>query len=139
MGLNILEFDELGNKPENVREFDLKYEEYQKSLSLDDKIVLDARLGFYCQPKSFKVFLDVDDNVGAQRIRDNKRPTDYYASMEEVLEKTKERSQENRIRRQKLYGVDIADMSNFNLIVTTGKTVPIEVDEIIEGFTKFQK
>jgi len=44
MGLNILAFDELGNTPENAKEFDLKYEEYQKNIPLEDNIVLDARL-----------------------------------------------------------------------------------------------
>jgi len=86
------------------------------------------------------VFLDVDDEIGAQRIRDNKRVTDNYSSEEEVLVKTKERSQDNRIRWQKLYGVDIADMSNFDLIVDTTKTLPQEVaDEIIMAFNQHKK
>lgn len=140
MGLNILQFDELGNKPENVREFDLKYEEYQKSLSLNDNIVIDARLGFYCQPKSFKIYLTIDDKVAAQRIFDNKRTTDHYASVEEVLQKTQQRAQENKIRYQKLYGVDISDVNNFDLVFdTTGKAPEQVVEDIVEEFDKFQK
>jgi hypothetical protein len=41
----------------------LKYEEYQKSLKLTDNIILDSRLGFYAQPKAFKILLDVDEEV----------------------------------------------------------------------------
>jgi cytidylate kinase len=68
MGLNIQDFNLLGDKPENQQEFDLKYEEYQKNLHLDDNIILDSRLGFYAQPKAFKVLLDVDEEVASKRI-----------------------------------------------------------------------
>lgn len=137
MWLSILQFDELGNKPENVAEFDLKYEDYQKALSLDDNIVLDARLGFYCQPKSLKIFLDVDPKVAAQRIFDNKRPTDNYSSVQEVLQKTAERSEENKIRYQKLYGVDITDFQNFDVIFdTTHNTLQQNIDQLLEIIKK---
>ncbi|MDR2540695.1 MAG: hypothetical protein LBD11_02705 [Candidatus Peribacteria bacterium] len=68
MGLNIYEFNLLGDSPEKAQEFDLKYEEYQKNLHLDEKIILDSRLGFYAQPKAFKVLLDVDEEVASKRI-----------------------------------------------------------------------
>ena len=140
MGLNILQFDELGNRPENVKEFDLKYEEYQKSLSLNENIIIDAWLGFYCQPKSFKIYLNIDAKVAAQRIFDNKRTTDNYASVEEVLAKTQQRAQENKIRYQKLYGVDITDFNNFDLIFdTTGKEPQDVVKQIVVEFEKFQE
>lgn len=61
MGLSISEFNLLGEKPENQKEFDLKYEEYQKNLPLESSIILESRLGFLCQPKAFKVFLDIRD------------------------------------------------------------------------------
>lgn len=44
MGISISEFNLLGEKPENQKEFDLKYEEYQKSLDPSSKILLDSRL-----------------------------------------------------------------------------------------------
>jgi cytidylate kinase len=68
MGLNIQDFNLLGDKPENQQEFDLKYEEYQKNLKLTDKVILDSRLGFYAQPHAFKILLDVDETVAGQRI-----------------------------------------------------------------------
>ena len=44
MGLTISEFNKLGELPENKEKFDLKYEEYQKSLDVNDTIILDSRL-----------------------------------------------------------------------------------------------
>lgn len=68
MGLTISEFNKLGELPENREKFDLKYEEYQKNLDVNDGIILDSRLSFYCQPKAFKVYLDVSDEEAARRI-----------------------------------------------------------------------
>lgn len=68
MGMTISEFNKEGEKPENREKYDLKYEEYQKNLPLDSKVILDSRLGFYCQPDAFKVYLDVSDEEAARRI-----------------------------------------------------------------------
>jgi cytidylate kinase len=62
MGLTIAERDQIGrNDPTKAQEHDLKFEDYQKSLSLDDNIILDGRMAFWCQPQAFKIFLDVSD------------------------------------------------------------------------------
>lgn len=140
MWLNILEFNELGERPENQKEFDLKYEEYQKSLDPTSKIVLESRLWFFCQPKSFKIFLTVDEESAAKRIFNNKRSTDDYTSWEEVLEKTKIRDKEDVERYKELYNVDYSDFKNYDLILdTTIKNVDETVDEIIEPFNKYKK
>jgi cytidylate kinase len=68
MGINIQDFNLLGDKPENQKEFDLKYEEYQKNLELTAAIILDSRLGFYVQPHAFKILLDVDEAIASERI-----------------------------------------------------------------------
>ena len=57
MWINIIEFNKMWDDPEKSAEFDLKYEEYQKSLKLTDNIILDSRLWFYAQPKAFKILL----------------------------------------------------------------------------------
>ncbi|MEI7558048.1 MAG: hypothetical protein WCJ45_04410 [bacterium] len=35
---------------------------------MNSKVILDSRLGFYCQQKAFKVYLDVSDEEAARRI-----------------------------------------------------------------------
>jgi cytidylate kinase len=72
-GMTMLERDKLGDKPENRKEFDLKYEEYQKSLDPTSKIILDGRMAFWCQPTAFNVFLDVDLDTSAHRIHESQR------------------------------------------------------------------
>jgi len=70
---------------------------------LNSNIILDSRLGFYNQPKAFKVFLDVDDYEGAKRIMQDDRTTDKYSSIEEFVRNTKSRNKTDSERYQKLY------------------------------------
>ena len=139
MGISISEFDELGARPENQHEFDLKYEDYQRSFSPDANIVLDSRLGFWCQPNSFKLFLTVDAREAAKRIFSQKRETDNYTSEEEVYEITKKRNDEQLERFQRLYNINYQDTTIFDLVVdTTGKKTEETISIILDAFTKRQ-
>lgn len=141
MGLTISEFNVLWEQPENKESFDLKYEEFQKNLDLNDTILLDSRLWFYCQPKAFKVFLDVSDEEAAKRIfGDTARVGDDYDTLEQVYQVTKQRNIDDLERFKELYAIDISDKNNFDLVVSTdGKTVEETAQEIIEKFNQFQK
>ncbi|MEI8090715.1 MAG: (d)CMP kinase [bacterium] len=139
MGLNIIQFNELGELPENREKFDLQYEEFQKNLDVNDNIVLDSRLSFYCQPKAFKVFLTVSDEEAARRIfNDKERSGDLYTSLDEVLAETKRRNIEDVERFKSLYTIDIMDMSQFDLVVDTTPNTPQKfIDLIVEKFHEF--
>lgn len=140
MGMTISEFNKEWEKPENKEIFDLQYEEYQKNLPLDSKIILDGRVSFYCQPKAFKVYLDVSDEEAARRIfADKERSWDAYDSLESTSAATKQRNIDDRQRYIDLYNVDIADKNNFDLVVNTdGKTPQNVAEEIIEVFNQFK-
>ena len=141
MWLTIFEFDKMGDLPGNKEKFDLQYEEFQKNLDINDNIVLDSRLAFYCQPKSFKVFLTISDEEAARRIfNDKNRVGDTYASIEDLMIATKKRNEEYTKRYKNLYGVDIMDMSHFDLVVdTTVSQAQYYIDFIAEKFQEFQK
>ena len=140
MWLSILEFNLLWEKPENQKEFDLKFEEYQKSLDVNSGILLESRLWFLCQPHAFKVFLDVSDEVASKRILWDNRTTDNYDSFESTLQATKERNESDRNRYIKLYWIDLWDESNYDLKISTDNKTPAEVcDGIIVAFEKYQK
>ncbi|MEI6773680.1 MAG: (d)CMP kinase [bacterium] len=126
---------------ENREKFDLKYEEYQKNLNVNDGIVLDSRLGFYCQPKAFKVYLDVTDEEAARRIfGDKERVGDHYDSLQAVQAATEKRNQDDIKRYKKLYNIDLSDRANFDLVVdTTGKFPQQVADEIIQVFNEYKK
>jgi CMP/dCMP kinase len=141
MDMTISEFNKEGEKPENREKFDLKYEEYQKKLDVNSNIILDSRLWFYCQPDAFKVYLDVSDEEAARRIfNDKDRKGDAYVSLQAVQEATNQRNIDDAKRYKELYGIDIRDMKNFDLVVNTdGKTPQNVADEIIRVFTQIKK
>ena len=141
MSLTISEFNALWELPENRESFDLKYEEYQKNLNLGADVILDSRLGFYCQPKAFKVFLDVTDEEAAKRIYgDKERTGDAYASVQIVQQATAKRNSDDTQRYKDIYNIDITDKNNFDLVVDTTGKIPQQVaDEIIEVFNEYKK
>lgn len=141
MWLTILERDQIGwSDPAKAREYDLQFDEYQKSLSLDSAIVLDSKLWFWNQPHSFKIFVDVSDEVGAQRVLNAQRDSDARNSYEEVLQTNAQRHQGHKENYTKLYGVDIFDMSHYDLVIDTTSLTPEEVlSQILEKFTVFIK
>lgn len=137
MWLTITQFDQLWRSdPSKAKEFDLKYEKYQKSLDVQSNIILDSRLSFWCQPAWFNVFLDVDDVVGAQRVFQAQRKDDETSSLEAVLQANRTRHQWHQSTYKKLYDVDLYDMSHYDLVIDTSDLSPLQVHEgIITAFT----
>ncbi len=131
MWINIIEFNKMWDDPEKSAEFDLKYEEYQKDLKLSDNIILDSRLGFYAQPKAFKILLDVDEEVAWERIFNAERETGKHASKERGINEVKERNSSDEARYMKLYNVDLWNPNNYNLVIDTSERTPEEVLHII--------
>ena len=131
MWINIIEFNKMWDDPDKSAEFDLKYEEYQKSLKLTDNIILDSRLGFYAQPKAFKILLDVDEEVAWERIFKAERDTDKHATKKHAVAEVKERNSSDEARYQKLYNVDLWNPNNYNLVIDTSERTPEEVLQII--------
>ena len=133
MGLTILEFDQIWwNDPAKAKEYDLKYEDYQKSLPLDSKVILDSKMSFFVQPDAFNVFMDVRDEVGAQRIYDQKRDSEAADSFEAVLEANRTRMEGQKATYLKLYDVDLFDMSHYDLVFDASEMTPEQSADRIE-------
>ncbi len=131
MWINIIEFNKMWDNPEKSAEFDLKYEEYQKNLKLTDNIILDSRLWFFAQPKAFKILLNVDEEIGWQRIFKAERDTDKHANKKHAIDEARERNASDEERYKKLYDVDVWNPSNYNLVIDTSDRTPEEVLQII--------
>lgn len=137
MWLNIHEFNLLWEKPENAKEFDLKYEEFQKGLDLNSNIILDSRLGFFAQPNAFKILLDVSEEIAWERIYKAERDTDKQESLQAAIEEVHNRNKADFERYTKLYNIDLRDQQNYDLVIDTWDKTPQEVANII--LEKFEK
>lgn len=137
-GMTIHERDQIWrNDPTKAAAHDLQYEEYQKSFSLDSRVILDGRMAFWCQPDGYNMFLDIDDQVGAERVFAAQRADDASESISHVLEVNRQRFEQGRQTYLKLYDVDIADSSHYDLWLDTTTLSPDEVfDRVLTWFTK---
>lgn len=131
MWLNIHEFNLLWEKPENAKEFDLKYEEYQQNLNTNSNIILDSRLWFFTQPNAFKILLTVDETIAWERIRNANRDTDKQESLQAAIQEVHNRNQADYKRYIKLYDIDLRNEKNYDLVIDTWDKTPEETANII--------
>ena len=102
-----------------------------------DNLVIDSRTAWHWIPQSFKVFLDLELDVAAQRIilnMDQERmlsenvpsnPHEYAVQLQERLD-----SETRRYRN--LYEIDPYNTSNYDLVVDTDANNVEQVVEIIQ-------
>ena len=98
--------------------------------------VFDSRLAWYFVPDSYKVFLKLDVEDAAKRVFEgNNRVAEAYANVLEAKEALIHRSEQEKSRYMDKYGVDIYDLSNYNMVIDTVDKTPEEIADIIQkGF-----
>ena len=132
MNLNITSFNEyLADHTEIDQQIENISAEYEKE---HYEFIIDARLGWYAVPESFKVYLRVDIDVAAKRaLEDNLRKgTENFATIEEQKQDMLRRYKLENERYWKLYHVHKEDMSNYDLVIDTTNKTPEEVASIIK-------
>lgn len=128
-GMSVTEFNEYVKQH---TEIDIQIENSAKDYAKEnDKFIIDARLGWYAVPESFKVYLKVDIDVAAKRAFENqdvqKKQTEMFSSIEEQKEDMIKRYKLENERYFKVYGVRKDDMSNYDLVIDTTNLTPEEV------------
>lgn len=135
MGMSVTEFNKY---VEDHPEIDRKLEsEATKYAETNQDFIIDARMGWYSVPESFKVYLKVDRDVGAQRaFNDEKRKkTENFATVEEYKIDMIKRANLEVERYYNLYGVRKDDMNNFDLVVdTTNLTIEEVKQKILDEY-----
>ena len=132
MGLDITSFNAyLVDHPEIDLQIEKSASEYAKD---HDNFIIDARLGWYAVPESFKVYLRVDIDVAAQSaFKDSDRKSsESFATVEEQKVDMQKRFKMENERYWNLYHVRKEDMSNYDLVVDTTNMTPEEVAEEIK-------
>lgn len=123
--------------PEIDRQIEQNAREYAKE---HENLVIDARLGWYVVPESFKVYLKVDINEAARRaFYDAKRKSsENLQSIEEQKIDMQKRYQLENERYYNLYGVRKEDESNYDIVIdTTNMTAEQVTDIIIQEYEKW--
>ncbi len=140
MGLDITGFNKyVANHPEIDQQIEKSASEYAKN---HDNFIIDARLGWYAVPESFKVYLKVDIDVAAKRAFEdqNRKGTENFATVEEQKQDMIERYNLENERYWQVYHIRKDDMNNYDLVVDTTNLTPNEVaDKIKKAYFLWQK
>ncbi len=140
LGMDITAFNVyVKEHPEIDRQIEQNAREYAKE---HENFVIDARLGWYAVPESFKVYLKVDINEAARRaFYDVKRKSsENLQSIEEQKIDMQKRYQLENERYYNLYGVRKEDESNYDIVIdTTNMTAEQVTDIIIQEYEKWLK
>jgi cytidylate kinase len=122
---------EFNARAEQNPEMDHQIDEELRKLREHSDIVIDSRLGFYWIPESFKVYLDLDNDVAMARIfKDANFNTERSGSgeggtsMDEVMDQVETRMRSERLRFKKLYGVNPYSIEHFDLVIDTARHSP---------------
>ena len=131
MGLTTLQLNEWSAKDRSV---DDKIDSRTKTLGeASDHIIVDSRLAWHFIPDAYKVFLSVDPSVGAERVFEASRSDESHGSLVEALENNRSRTRLESERYRTLYGIELRDYRNYDLVVDTSFASPAEVAATIEA------
>ena len=138
-GMSVTEFGEYVQKHPEI---DMKIERSATEYAKDhDNIVIDAKMGWYAVPESFKVYLKVDIDIAAKRAfaDPNRKRSDSLPTLEAQKADMIKRTQNDLSRYYHLYNVHRDDMSNYDFILDTGNLRPEEVlERIKEEYIKWK-
>ena len=119
------------NHPEIDRQIENSAAEYAKT---HDNFIIDARLGWYAVPESFKVYLKVDLDVAARRafFYEARKDSEKFNTLEEQKADIQKRYKLENERYWQLYQVRKEDESNYDLVIDTTELTGEETADIIE-------
>ena len=132
---------ELNKYMETHPELDREIDDGVASLSEIDKLlIIDSRMAWHFTKGTFKVYLSVDIETSALRIMTANRKGEHAATLEETVKETRERRESEIKRYSEKYGVNIGDLSNYDLVVDTTYLTPEQVAACIEeGFREWRE
>ena len=135
--MSVTEFNQYVEKhPEIDQQIEMNATNYAKE---HENFIIDARLGWYSVPESFKIYLKVELNESAKRAfaDPNRKKTENFATVEEYKEDLKKRYELENKRYFQLYGIHKEDMNNYDFVLDTTHLTPEEAKEKI--LTEYKK
>jgi cytidylate kinase len=142
-----LTLQEFNRKAELKPDIDFQIDERLRQMRDERDIVIDARLGFYWIPESFKVYLDLNSDLAVARIYKDvslnvgrEQSGEGGMDMGVVMDQVMERMRNERKRFKKIYGVDPYNPEHFDLVIDTARHSPQTVAlTIFDQYKKWLK
>ncbi len=136
MNMNTYEFNKyMASHPEFDKILDTKLCEYE---NIEGNFLFDSRMAWHFVPSSFKVYMQVSTKVAGERVYNANREDETYLSVEDAIDKLTKRRNCEKERFLQTYGVDITDLSNYDVVINTeNKTKKQVFEEICVAFEKW--
>ena len=139
-GMTLAEYNKLG---ETSSETDIEVDEYQKKLGeTEDNFIIEGRTSWHFIPHSLKIYIDVDELVGAERVfaslqKENERNEDNeLKTVRDVLASHQKRRVSDTKRYKKYYNFDVYDKTNYDFIINSSKQSKEESFTMLYDFVK---
>jgi predicted cytidylate kinase len=99
--------------------------------------IIDSRMAWHFVQNALKVFLSVSRDTAAHRIMgDGARASESYANHATAVAALGKRRQSETTRYRQLYGVDIVDFANYDLVVVTDDADVADVTALVLAAAK---
>lgn len=130
-GMDVAEFGRLAEKDPS---YDRVIDERQKEIALEhQEIIVEGRLSAWFVPQAdLKIWLYAPVECRVLRIQSR----DTIADLDTASRLTSEREKSEAIRYKTYYGIDIADLSPYHLILNSSLLGVEELGEIVTGAIK---
>jgi len=134
MGISITEINIRAETEPNIDE---KTDSWLRSFRDKSKLVIDSRTAYHWIPESFKVYLDLPEEIAKQRIvnsiKENplRAQSEQVSTPEEAYQKMQERFASEQKRYWEKYKINNADKNNYDLVIDTNKNNLEEVVNLI--------
>lgn len=105
-----------------------------------DDLIFDSRLAFNFIPDSFKVYLAVDPEVGAERVLGDERGSEKNIDLKGTMDSNNARMEKEDGVFSNLYGIDLRNMDNYDAVIDTSDLTPKEIaKEIFSDYREWKK
>jgi len=130
-----LSLEEFGKLAENNVSYDHQIDDRQKELSkVKDNLIMEGRLAGHMSleappsKKVLRILLKAPLDVRVRRVMQRENST---SSFKFELDKTKTREESESVRYKTYYGIEMADMSIYDLVIDSSKFDPETIVDII--------
>ncbi len=138
-GISVTALNEMAEKQ---AELDRMVDDYLLSLNdTEESLILDSRMAWHFVKKTLKIRLTVDPDVAVARIfKDTAELREQFPDLETAIDEVARRKKSEIKRYQDLYGVDISDPKNFDLVINTSHKAPDDVTRAFDqAFVEYKK
>jgi cytidylate kinase len=140
MGLTLTEYNKLGETDTST---DFEVDNYLKQIAKKHRnCVIESRTAWYLIPNSIKIYVDVDEKIGAARVfnelkKHNKRNEDKELnSLQAVLKSHQQRKLSDYKRYKKYYNFDLYNKNNYDFILDTTNLNKKQVFDEVYNYLK---